>query len=71
MNKDDIKQCTKCGKEFKDENMRAFISLHIDIDRKTLSKLWEPVSNTNINSNELLCADCFDEFTEALIVAMN
>lgn len=64
MNYNDIEKCTKCNVVFDD--LKFFIKLHIEASRKSTTGVWEPINNIDINSHEVICKTCFDEFAKNL-----
>jgi len=66
---ENIFECTRCKKTF--EESRIKVRLHIDADRKTNVGTWEKIANMNIDSNEVLCPQCFDLFVASIDKKMN
>ena len=64
-----IDKCTKCGESLDD--LKIIIRLNIETIRKTFACTWEKVANMNIQSNEVLCKECFDKFADGLNKVMN
>lgn len=56
--------CSKCGKELDD--FKIEISFRIIVNRMLKSGQWEYIPNLDNNSNEVLCYDCFDKFSEVI-----
>lgn len=52
--------CTLCGKPLDD--FKINVDLTVSAQRLTDAGVWEAISNTNINSREILCNECFDKF---------
>jgi len=59
----EINNCTKCGKKF--DEIRIDVSLLIRTERAKENGIWERLPNLENSSKEILCQDCFDEFTHA------
>jgi len=65
----EVYNCTRCGKEFKD--FRIDVQVQIRTDRLRKDGVWEFIPNLNTNSREVLCYDCFDKFTNTVGGEMN
>jgi hypothetical protein len=65
----DLPYCTHCKEKIDD--LKILIKFQYKVFRKTASDTWEIVDNTNVDSNEMLCKNCFDKFVEALDQSMN
>lgn len=59
-----INYCTKCKQEL--DEFKISIRLSVNVLRKKSSDAWENLGNMNVNSNEVLCKDCFDKFADVL-----
>lgn len=59
-----ICQCTKCKKTFDD--FKIDINFKINVDRLKENGDWEYIPNLDNLSREVLCYDCFMEFTDLM-----
>lgn len=60
----EIENCTRCGKKF--DRFRINTILHIDTQRLKENGVWENIPDLNNTSKEILCEECFNEFTDIL-----
>lgn len=63
-----VEKCTLCNRDLSD--LKILIKLNCHVFRETSNKSWESVDNSNVNSNEMLCKECFDKFVDTLDLAM-
>lgn len=56
--------CTRCNKELKD--LKIEVGLSVYVERIKENGVTEQVPNSNTNSREILCFECFEEFSKAL-----
>ena len=57
-------KCTRCGKELND--LKISINFNIKVDRMKDSSIWEYIPNLDNHSNEILCMECFEQFSELM-----
>lgn len=56
-------RCSRCGKEF--EDVKVDVVLLINPKMKKENGLYESMPNSETNSREILCFECFEKFSDA------
>jgi len=56
--------CTRCRKEL--EDFQITIEFHISVDRILENSSLEHIPNLDNQSREVICIDCFNEFTDIM-----
>lgn len=65
---EDILECTRCKKKLTE--FKINIEFHICVNRMRPDEKWEYIPNLDELSREVVCVDCFNEFSE-LMSALN
>ncbi len=60
----EAEHCTRCRKPLTE--FRVDINFHMRVDRLKEDSSWEYIPNMDNESREVVCVDCFNEFTDLM-----
>jgi len=64
-----IDNCTFCNKSF--DNFKTEIKFITKTHRRTEQHTWEQIGNLDIESVEIVCEECFNEFINTFKKSIN